>query len=67
MRSVSPHTIRAYRDALRLLFIFFADRGKRDAANLQLSDLDVDAVNEFLVHLESGRGNKATLSSTTAY
>lgn len=59
MRGVSPHTIRAYRDALRLLLIFVADKGKRDVANLQLTDLHVDAVKEFLVHLESGRGNKA--------
>ena len=59
MRGVSPHTICAYRDALRLLFIFVADKGKRDVANLQLSDLHVDAIKEFLVYLESGRGNKA--------
>jgi site-specific recombinase XerC len=59
MRGVSPHTIRAYRDALRLLFIFVADKSRRDVANLQLTDLHVDAVKSFLVHLESQRGNKA--------
>ncbi len=59
MRGVSPHTIRAYRDALRLLFTFIADKGKRDVANLQLTDLHVDAVKSFLAHLESKRGNKA--------
>jgi len=59
MRGVSPHTIRAYRDTLRLLLIFVADKGGRDVANLQLTDFHVDAVKEFLVHLESGRGNKA--------
>ena len=59
MRGVSPHTIRAYRDALRLLFLFVADKNRREVANLQLTDLPVDAVKAFLVHLESQRGNKA--------
>jgi site-specific recombinase XerD len=59
MRGVSPHTIRAYRDALRLLFIFAADKSRRDVADLQLTDLHVETVKAFLVHLESHRGNKA--------
>ena len=59
MRGVSPHTIRAYRDALRLLFAFIADKNHRDVAKLQLTDLHVEAVKAFLVHLESQRGNKA--------
>ena len=59
MRGVSPHTIRAYRDALRLLFTFIADRNRGDVATLQLTDLNVEAVKAFLVHLESQRGNKA--------
>lgn len=58
MRGVSPHTIRAYRDALRLLFTFIADRDRRDVADLHLNDLHVDAVKAFLAHLESQRGNK---------
>ena len=52
MRGVSPHTIRAYRDALRFLFMFAADKIRRDVANLQLTDLHVDAVKAFLMHLE---------------
>jgi integrase/recombinase XerD len=61
MRGASPHTVRAYRDTLRLLFMFIADRNQhqRDVANLQLTDLHVDAVKAFLAHLESKRGNKA--------
>ncbi len=39
MRGVSPHTIRAYRDALRLLFTFIADKNRREVAKLQLTDL----------------------------
>lgn len=58
MRGVSPHTIRAYRDALRLLFAFIAEKSGRDVAKLQLTDLGVEAVKAFLVHLESQRGNK---------
>lgn len=59
MRGVSPHTVRAYRDALRLLFTFIADKNRREVANLQLTDLHVEAVKAFLLHLESQRGNKA--------
>lgn len=59
MRGVSPHTIRAYRDALRLLFTFIAEKKRREVASLQLRDLEVDMVKAFLAHLESQRGNKA--------
>lgn len=58
MRGVSPHTLRAYRDALRLLFTFIAEKNRREVAGLQLSDLDVDTVKAFLTHLELRRGNK---------
>ena len=56
-RGASVHTIRAYRDALTLLFKFVADRRSRGVASLQLSDLDVDAVTRFLDHLEVERSN----------
>lgn len=56
-RGASVHTIRAYRDALTLLFKFVADRRGRGVASLQLSDLDVDAVTGFLDHLEVERSN----------
>jgi site-specific recombinase XerD len=59
MCGVSPHTIRAYRDGLRLFFAFVAARTGRDVARLQLTDLDAETVKAFLVHLESQRGNKA--------
>ena len=55
----SPHTVRAYRDTLRLLFSFLADRTGGSVANLKLDDLRVEAVSDFLAHLESRRANTA--------
>jgi len=59
VRGASPHTIRAYRDALRLLLTFVADTQQRSVADLQLHDLHVDIVVAFLGQLESRRANKA--------
>jgi integrase/recombinase XerD len=53
----SPHTVRAYRDSLRLFFNFIADTGKCAVSDLQLADLRVDIVVQFLTHLESKRSN----------
>ena len=58
-RGASAHTVRAYRDTLRLLFIYLADVRNCPVADLQLRDLHVDAVADFLTHLETVRGNKA--------
>jgi integrase/recombinase XerD len=56
-RGASEHTIRAYRDALRLFFLFLARRGSRSAADVSLSDIHAEAVLGFLTHVESQRGN----------
>lgn len=56
-RGASPHTIRAYRDTLRLLFKFLAERRGCAVAALGLDDLHVDAVLAFLSHLEGARRN----------
>ena len=58
-RGASAHTVRAYRDTLRLLFIHLADAKGCSVANLQLRDLHVDAVADFLTHLEAERRNTA--------
>lgn len=58
-RGASKHTIRAYRDALKLLFGFVAERTGRHVASLDLSDLDVDTVAGFLDHIEISRTNCA--------
>lgn len=58
-RGASPHTVRAYRDSLRLLFIYVADAKGCAVADLQLQDLEVETVANFLFYLESERGNTA--------
>jgi site-specific recombinase XerD len=58
-RGASVHTVRAYRDALKLLFEFVAQRLGRGVAALELSNLDADAVASFLDHVESRRQNSA--------
>lgn len=59
MRGVSPHTLAAYRDAIRRLLLFAA--GSRHCAVVQLSldDLGRDTVLAFLEYLEQQRGNAA--------
>ena len=59
VRGASAHTIRAYRDTLRLLFIYLADSKGVSVADLQLNDLKVEGIIMFLTQLESKRGNKA--------
>jgi integrase/recombinase XerD len=58
-RGASAHTVRAYRDALKLFFLFLADRKRRPVADLALEDIQSDAVLAFLNHVESKRGNSA--------
>lgn len=58
-RGASQHTVRAYRDALKLLFEFAAHRNGRQVASLELGDLDVDAITGFLDHIEINRSNSA--------
>lgn len=53
--SASPHTIRAYRDTLKLYFSFLARGGSID--RLRLEDLSVERVPESLRHLEETRHN----------
>jgi site-specific recombinase XerD len=56
---VSPNTIFAYRDAIKLFLRFAAQRRGRQVTRLQLGDLGADAVLAFLDYLETGRKNCA--------
>ena len=58
-RGASVHTVRAYRDALKLLFEFIARRRGRRIAALELKDLNAEAVGQFLDHTEVVRSNTA--------
>ncbi len=55
----SAHTVRAYRDALKLFFCFLADINKCAIADLSLEDLQVGAVSRFPNYLEEERSNSA--------
>jgi integrase/recombinase XerD len=58
-RQASPQTIAAYRDGLRLLFVFAAQRRKTTPSGLILDHLDRDTVLAFLNDLETTRNNSA--------
>lgn len=56
-RHASGHTIAAYRDTLRLLLGYAADRTGRAPSALDIADLDAPLIGGFLDHLERERGN----------
>jgi integrase/recombinase XerD len=56
-RRASPHTITAYRDTLRLLLGFAAQRTRTSPCRLDIADLDAPMISAFLDHLEHQRGN----------
>ena len=58
-RGASPHTVRAYRDTLKLLLGFAAQRIGRQVASLALEDLDADMIATFLDHIEANRSNSS--------
>jgi site-specific recombinase XerD len=56
-RQASPHTIAAYRDALKLLLAFASQRTGTAPSHLEITDLDVPLIGAYLDHLETARGN----------
>lgn len=58
-RQVSPHTIAAYRDTLRLLLRYAAERTGIPPSRLDFADLDAPLIGGFLNNLEQERGNSA--------
>lgn len=58
-RQVSTHTIAAYRDTLRMLLSYAADRVAVAPSQLDISDIDASLIAGFLDHLQHQRGNSA--------
>lgn len=56
-RQASPHTVAAYRDTLRLLLGFAAERLGIQPSKLDIDHIDAPLVSAFLDHLEHDRGN----------
>src|SRR5215204_2109288 len=58
-RQVSPNTLAAYRDTLRLLLVFAADKKGKEPSKLEIDDLDAALIGAFLDDLEHQRKNGA--------
>ncbi|MGB8437673.1 MAG: tyrosine-type recombinase/integrase [Burkholderiales bacterium] len=56
-RNASPSTIASYRDALRMLVLFAAERTRRKPCSLAVEDIDRDLILAFLDELEQKRKN----------
>ena len=55
--NASEHTVRSYRDSLKLLLTFAGKRLGREPMRMDVEDIDVDLVCRFLDHLETDRKN----------
>ncbi len=60
----SPNTIAGYRDTFRLLLRFASERTGRAPTKLKVEDMDSAFVGDFLVHVETHRGNSARSRNT---
>jgi site-specific recombinase XerD len=56
-RNASRHTVMAYRDSLKMFLCFAAKLCSRTIDCLELENLSVDAILDFLNYLEKERGN----------
>ena len=63
-KGVSPRTIQAYRDGLRLLFAHAESELKKPPTGLTLEDLDAPLILRFLDSLEKKRGNSVRTRNT---
>lgn len=53
----SPETVSAYRDTIKLLLLFAAQKTKKSPSRLTIDDLDAVTVGAFLNHLDHERHN----------
>lgn len=60
----SQHTIAGYRDTLRLLIRFASAQCHKPPTKLGIEDLSADLIGDFLVHVETTRGNGARSRNT---
>ena len=60
MRGASAHTVRSYRDSLKLLFEFIATQRSAGVADLELQDLTAETIAKFLGQLEVKRSNSVS-------
>lgn len=60
----SQHTIAGYRDTFRLLIRFASAHCAKPPTKLGIEDLDADLIGDFLVHVETTRGNGARSRNT---
>ena len=58
-RGLSPNTILAYRDTLKLFLVFVVQFKRKSVSRLTLEDLDADTVLAFLKEIEHERKNSA--------
>jgi site-specific recombinase XerD len=63
-RHASPHTIRCYRDTMRLLLTYAQHELRVQPADLDIAALDGDFISAFLDHLEHERQNTVGTRNT---
>jgi integrase/recombinase XerD len=56
-RQVSPNTLTAYRDTLRLLVVFASVERRKEPSKLEIDDIEAPLVGAFLDHLQCQRKN----------
>ncbi|WP_420607414.1 tyrosine-type recombinase/integrase [Novosphingopyxis sp.] len=60
----SRHTVASYRDTFRLLIRFAGAQCGKPPTKLEIEDLDAELIADFLVHVETARGNAARSRNT---
>jgi site-specific recombinase XerD len=63
-RQASSHTLSSYRDTMKLLVRFAAERRKVQPVQLEISDLDPALISAFLDHREKDCGNSVRTRNT---